>query len=185
MLTLQRITSEYIAAEDRFRLRRITDRGGEVCYWMTQRLRRRLLDFLLDWLETHREELERHAAAETPGPMAAKPARAGAKAAREPPGSGGEAGAAGAGETPEEGKAAAAELLYEADIRIAATRVTVVFKPKNSEHAQFSLQLDEAWRWVAILHTLWKRAEWSLSAWPDWVEDIKRPYPAKSRGYLH
>ena len=50
VLTLQRITSEYVATEDRFRLSGITDKGGEVSYWVTQRLLLRLLNFLLDWL---------------------------------------------------------------------------------------------------------------------------------------
>lgn len=190
MLTLQRITSEYIATEDRFRLSGITDKGGEVSYWVTQRLLLRLLNFLLDWLETHREELERQAATDMLGPVVTRASKrsgqAGAEDSPEEAGSGEESEKeAEAGETPEEGKAASAELLFEADIRIAATRITVVFKPRKSEHAQLSLQLDEAWQWVAILHTLWKRAEWNLSAWPDWVEEVKAPHPSKSVGYLH
>ena len=190
MLTLQRITSEYVATEDRVRLSGITDRGNEVSYWVTQRLLLRLLNFLLDWLETHREELERQAAAEMLGPMVTKAAkrsaRAGEKVSREEASSGGAEEKEGeAGETAEEDKAATAELLFEADIRIAASRITVVFKPRKSEHSQLSLQLDETWQWVAILHTLWKRAEWNLSAWPDWVEEVKAPHPSKSLGYLH
>lgn len=192
MLTLQRITSEFVATEDRFRLSGITDKGGEVSYWVTQRLLLRLLNILLDWLETHRGELERQAAADMLGPMvtkaAASPARGAAKVSQEEAG-GGEDGAnekrAEAGEIPEQDRAATAELLFEADIRIAATRITVVFKPRNSEHAQLSLQLDEAWQWVAILHTLWRRADWNLSVWPDWVEEVKAPHPSKAVGYLH
>ena len=192
VLTLQRITSEYVATEDRFRLSGITDKGGEVSYWVTQRLLLRLLNFLLDWLETHRGELEQQAATDMLGPMVTKaatsPARGEAKVSQKEAGSeeGGEDNKeAEAGEIREEDRAATAELLFEADIRIAATRITVVFKPRKSEHAQLSLQLDEAWQWVAILHTLWRRADWNLSAWPDWVEKVKAPHPSKSVGYLH
>lgn len=188
MLTLQRITSEYVATEDRFRLSGTTDKGGEVCYWVTQRLLLRLLGFLLDWLETHREQLERQAATEMLGPAvtkAAKPsARGTAEAARTEAG-GGEAEEKEAGEAPEEDQAASGELLFEADIRIAPDHITLVFKPRQSEHAQLSLRLGEAWQWVAILHTLWQRAEWNLSAWPDWVEQVKAPHLSKSAGYLH
>lgn len=192
MLTLQRITSEYVATEDRFRLSGITDKGGKVSYWVTQRLLLRLLNFLLDWLETHREELERQAATDMLGPVVTKAAKRSAQTGAKV--SGGEAGSgeesekeaeSAAGEATEEDRAATAELLFEADIRIAADRITVVFKPRKSEHSQLSLQLDEAWQWVAILHTLWKRAEWNLSAWPDWVEEVKAPHPSKSIGYLH
>lgn len=190
VLTLQRITSEYVATEDRFRLSGITDKGGEVSYWVTQRLLLRLLNFLLDWLETHREELERQAATDMLGPVVTKAAKRSAQAGENV--SGEEAGGeeaeekeAEAGESSEEDKTATAELLFEADIRIAASRITVVFKPRKSEHSQLSLQLDEAWQWVAILHTLWKRAEWNLSPWPDWVEEVKAPHPSKSVGYLH
>ena len=192
VLTLQRITSEYVATEDRFRLSGITDKGGEVSYWVTQRLLLRLLNFLLDWLETHREELERQAATDMLGPVVTKAAKRSTQAGEKV--SGEEAGGDDAdekeaepeaGESTEEDKAATAELLFEADIRIAATRITVVFKPRKSEHSQLSLQLDEAWQWVAILHTLWKRAEWNLSPWPDWVEEVKAPHPSKSVGYLH
>ncbi len=192
MLTLQRITSEYVAAEDRFLLSGVTDQGDEVAYWMTQRLLLRLLNFLLDWLATHREELERKAAAEMLGPMAARPAKssghAGAKVSSGSEQAGrrdDETSAAGKGGTPEADKAATAELLFEADIRIAAARITIVFKPRRSEHSQLSLLLEEAWQWVAIIHTLWRRAEWNLSFWPDWVEEIKAPRPSNSQGYLH
>lgn len=191
MLTLQRITSEYVATEDRFRLSGITDTGGEVSYWITQRLLQRLLNFLLDWLESHREELERQAASDMLGPMVTKPvkrsAQAEAKVSQVPEEAdeSDEADEAGKEESPEEEQDDAAELLFEADIRIAPNRITVVFKPRNSEHAQLSLQLDEAWQWVAILHTLWRRAEWNLSVWPDWIEEVKAPHPSKSLGYLH
>ncbi len=192
MLTLQRITSEYVATEDRFRLSGITDTGGEVSYWITQRLLLRLLNFLLDWLESHREELERQAASDMLGPMVTKPvkrdAQADSKVSQVPEGTeegDDEADAAGKEESTEEAKADIAELLFEADIRIAPNRITVVFKPRNSEHAQLSLQLDEAWQWVAIVHTLWRRAEWNLSVWPDWIEEVKAPHPSKSLGYLH
>ncbi len=193
MLTLQRITSEYVATEDRFRLSGTTDKGGAVSYWVTQRLLLRLLNFLLDWLATHREELERQAAREMLGPMVTRPTPArlpsqALGAGDDPPAVAGET----AGETgsepgnPEGGEQAVeAELLFEADIRIAATRITLVFKPRNSEHAQLSLQLDEAWQWVAILHTLWKRAEWNLAVWPDWIEQVKAPHPEKAWGSLH
>ncbi len=192
MLNLQRITSEYVATEDRFRLSGITDKGGEVSYWVTQRLLLRLLNFLLDWLETHREELERQAATDMLGPVVTKAAKRSAPTGGKVSGevAGDEeadekkTGSA-TGETAEEDKAATAELLFEADIRISAARITVVFKPRESEHSQLSLQLDEAWQWVAILHTLWRRAEWNLSAWPDWVEEVKAPHPSKSVGYLH
>ncbi len=187
MLTLHRITSEYIATEDRFRLTGTTDKGVAVSYWITQRLLLRLLHILLDWLGSHREELERQAATEMPGPMA-RPAQAAAQAGAE---SGGEAaGGAAAGEeaVPESGDMPArdpSELLFEADIRIAPNRITLVFKPRGSEHAQLSLQLGEVWQWVAILHTLWKRAEWNLAAWPDWIEQVKAPHPEKAWGSLH
>ena len=191
MLTLQRITSEYVATEDRFRLSGITDTGGEVSYWITQRLLLRLLNFLLDWLESHREELERQAASDMLGPMVTKPVKRSAQAdtkvsqVPEEADESDEADEAGKEESSEEEQDDAAELLFEADIRIAPSRITVVFKPRNSEHAQLSLQLDEAWQWVAIIHTLWRRAEWNLSVWPDWIEEVKAPHPSKSLGYLH
>ena len=182
MLTLQRITSEYVATEDRFRLSGTTDKGGAVSYWVTQRLLLRLLNFLLDWLATHREELERQAAREMLGPMVTRPTPAPSQVqgAREIPSAPAEEAGSEPGEQVEQ-----AELLFEADIRIAATRITLIFKPRNSEHAQLSLQLDEAWQWVAILHTLWKRAEWNLAVWPDWIEQVKAPHPEKAWGSLH
>ena len=126
------------------------------------------------------------------GPMVTKPvkrdAQADTKVSQVPEGTeegDDEADEAGKKESAEEAKADIAELLFEADIRIAPSRITVVFKPRNSEHAQLSLQLDEAWQWVAIIHTLWRRAEWNLKVWPDWIEEVKAPHPSKSLGYLH
>ncbi len=190
VLTLQRITSEYLASEDRFRLSGATEEGTQVSYWVTQRLLLRLLSYLLDWLENHRGELaslpgadmplrpttkptQKPAAGEVAGPAAQEASSPGAEGAADAPGGADAA------------RAARAELLHEADIRIAARHITLVFKPRNSEHAQLSLQLDEAWRWVAILHTLWQRAEWNLSIWPDWIEQAKSPGQSASAGYLH
>ena len=186
MLTLHRITSEYVATEDRFRLSGTTDKGKAVSYWITQRLLLRLLNFLLDWLANHREELERQAAGEMLGPMVTRPATSQAGPGAESGGAGATAETAAAA-APQSGEKPAnnAELLFEADIRIAPTRITLVFKPRHSEHSQLSLQLDEAWQWVAILHSLWKRAEWNLSVWPDWIEEVKAPHPEKAWGSLH
>ncbi len=181
MLILQRITSEYIASEDRFLFSGRTDKGVEVSYWITQRLLLRLLSFVLDWLEAHREELERQAAKNLMAPMLPKSAaehEAEAEAAK----SDGEADSTAAGKS---GKEDAAELLRAADIRVSTDRFTLVFKPRRGENAQLSLQLLEAWQWIAILQTLWKRAEWDESVWPDWIEEVKAPHPGKSWGAVH
>lgn len=192
MLILQRITSEYIATEDRFRLSGITEQGGEVRYWITQRLLLRLLGFLLDWLAKHREELEKQAATAMLGPMVTKLSKHRGRGDTQTTGGAiAEQGAESAenapadDESPAEDQAAEAELLFEADIRIASNRITLVFKPRHSEHSQLSLQLDEAWQWIAILHTLWQRAEWNLAVWPDWIDQVKAPHPSKSWGSLH
>lgn len=188
VLNLHRITSEYIATEDRFRLSGTTDKGVAVSYWITQRLLLRVLHVLLDWLGSHREELERQAAAEMLGPMAARPVPAEAQPGAETRGEATGGAAAGEETAPPSDDTPAgdtAELLFEADIRIAPNRITLVFKPRSSEHAQLSLQLGEAWQWVAIIHTLWKRAEWNQAVWPDWIEQVKAPHPEKAWGSLH
>ena len=50
MSELQRITSEYIEAEDRLRLTGEVGEGETETLWLTQRLLTRLLDHLLKWL---------------------------------------------------------------------------------------------------------------------------------------
>ena len=47
---IQRVTSVYSQAEDRFRLTGEVSPDDTRCFWLTQRLLRRLLPHLLDWL---------------------------------------------------------------------------------------------------------------------------------------
>lgn len=47
---LQRITSEYVDSEDRFRLRGALPAGETVVLWLTRRLLDRMVPHLIDWL---------------------------------------------------------------------------------------------------------------------------------------
>eukprot|EP01036_Dinobryon_divergens_P055429 gene55429-74016_t len=49
MTILQRITTEYIEAEDRVRLSGVSPSGEALSLWVTQRLLSRLLKVILNW----------------------------------------------------------------------------------------------------------------------------------------
>jgi len=183
LLTLQRITSEFIAPEDRFRLSGATGEGGEVSYWVTQRLMRRLLKVVFDWLAEHRGELERQTATELFAPVAGRAESRQGAATQAAAATQATAGAAPAEPEPVPGRAT--ELVLEADIRMAATQISLTVKPASGEHSQLSLQLNEAWQWLLILRTLWQRAEWDASLWPDWFEQVQAPRPTQSWGSVH
>ncbi|MEY3666955.1 MAG: hypothetical protein RL572_495 [Pseudomonadota bacterium] len=163
---LQRITTEYVEAEDRLRLTGELSPGDTRVLWLSQRLMLRLLPHLCLWLEKQRgtafppdieQSLELRAATERMGhedPVRPTPHCLG-------------------------------WLVLAVDINTAGPVLCLSLRgDKEAESVALNLPPLALRQWLNILHTLWSTAQWPASPWPDWVAQTDARRSADKRA-LH
>ena len=146
MTILQRITTEYIEAEDRVRLSGVSPSGEAVSLWVTQRLLSRLLKVILNWTaegENAQQALK--------NAFAQQAARADLKLQLSVPAQ------------------PIAVLVNTIDISQTVDALTLVFHCSDGPAGQLTLQRADVRQWLNILHDTWCRAEWPQDLWPDWM----------------
>ena len=146
MTILQRITTEYIEAEDRVRLSGASPSGEAVSLWVTQRLLSRLLKVILNWTaegENAQQSLK--------NAFAQQAARADLKLQLSVPAQ------------------PIAVLVNTIDISHTVDALTLVFHCSDGLAGQLTLQRSDVRQWLNILHDTWCRAEWPQDLWPDWM----------------
>ena len=146
MTILQRITTEYIEAEDRVRLSGVSPSGEAVSLWVTQRLLSRLLKVILNW--TAEGENAQQAIKNA---FAQQAARADLKLQLSVPAQ------------------PIAVLVNTIDISQTVDALTLVFHCSDGPAGQLTLQRPDVRQWLNILHDTWCRAEWPQDLWPDWM----------------
>ncbi len=170
MFNLQKITSEYSETEDRLQLTGEDENGRSITLCLTQRLLLRLIPHLLDWLANQTT-------------VSSQDASTGEQAQNFMQGFAQQAAAAElAGETPVQASATDTVcLVREVDVtKIGLDAVVLVFKTEGKEQAGLNLQAQQVRQWLAIVHSQWLRAEWSLGIWPSWMTESEantRPHP--------
>ena len=165
MTELQRITTEYIDAEDRMRLAGEDAAGDAVVLWLTQRLLNRLVAHLCTWLE-QRIPVDTHDyAAAAQAEVIQSFAQQAALAALEP-------------QTPVQSKVQSSTwLVHSVDIASGDQGVMLTFKDAEAggSFATLTLQDQPLRQWLTILHDQYQKAEWPLTVWPEWMA---APQPA-------
>ena len=174
MITLQRITSEYIESEDRFRLTAISEAEETLILWITQRLLMRLVAHFLGWLEKEAPEVARSSAIDT-----------GAKSALQ----GMAQQSAVANLQNQSAVTATSEsailLVKEIDIKMSEETVLLVFKCDDGQKAELSFTIQQLRQWLGMIHQLWRQAEWPVSVWPDWMDDKQQPDSVDADSSVH
>ncbi len=186
---IQRVTSVYSQAEDRFRLTGEVATDDTRCFWLTQRLLRRLLPHLLEWLgeiakaeggdaqqdfgqaevmqdfaqQAAKARLEPQAAVPVPPmPAADAPIETGASAIRDD-----------------------SWLVHEVDITKSSNGVlTLTFKRNGGGGVQLGMAPVELRQWLIILHSQWQEAQWPQDLWPEWVDSSPKQGQQAPKG-LH
>lgn len=153
MPDIQRMTTLFNAAEDRFQLVVELDDGKVVELWLTQRLLQRLLPALLKWLQEQAPADKQHA--EVLHDFAQQ-------AAREAHGSQSPVQASSDSEVER-------RLIQSMDVIPAAGLLRLVFKDRESQAATLSLQALPLRQWLNILYDGYALAGWPLQVWPDWM----------------
>ena len=160
MSDLQRITSEYIEHEDRIRLTGAVETGATEVLWLTQRLLIRVVNHLLQWLEQQStvaapDALKDGEAAQLVQGFAQQAASA--ELQLQPP-------------VQSQGDEQA-WIVNSVDITRSPQAVKLNFKGAHGELAGLTLEARQLRQWLAIIHQLWKVAQWPPAIWPRWMQD--------------
>ena len=179
MCKLKKVTIDYVPVEDRVRLSGECEQGGQLAIWLTRRLLDRLLPVLLDWIEQH--------AADVPG--TATRAETGAPNRRLPraePLQGFAQHAARQHLVPQApvrpGADDASWLAAAVDVKRGRQGVRLALRgARREQRADLQLQVKVLRNWLNILHDSYRKADWPLDVWPDWVREAATPTPAVVR----
>ncbi len=166
MLELQRLTTEYIDAEDRLRLTGELRPGDTLVLWLSQRLLMRLLPHLFLWLEKQgstafpaeiEQGFEQRAASEN---MSA--------------------------EAPVQRSGNSRAWLVEAvDMTAGDHALRLSFRREGEDAVSLTLPALQMRQWLTILRTLWSVAEWPVGVWPEWMQSDPVIKVNKSRASIH
>lgn len=144
LITLQRITTEYSESEDRLRLSGETNEG-KVVIWLTQRLAKRLLPLLLQWLERQRTVPRRALSLFNFGQQSVQAADPAPTASQ------------------------TSWLATSIDISTNDKQVVLTFKNSDNQAARISLAAALLRQWLEILHETYLHAGWEMDVWPTWM----------------
>ncbi|MGJ8688763.1 MAG: hypothetical protein ACSHXZ_04505 [Gammaproteobacteria bacterium] len=155
MNELQRLTTEYVEAEDRLRISGELSSNETVVMWLSQRLLIRLLPHLFFWLENQSSgsipvELEQTFAQEV--------AKANIST-----------------EAPVQLLANSKEWLVSAvDLTPSGNGLCMGFRSADGQHETLTLQVAGMRQWLEITYKLWLSAEWPSNFWPNWIINDKQ-----------
>lgn len=190
MTILQRITTEYIEAEDRIRL---AGEAGEntVVLWLTQRLLNRLVPYLCQWLEAH-SGFGTAGSSATTATGQARHADIGQGIAQSFAQQA--AAAALAPQPPVQATDPSTQaLVHSVDVSTAQETVTLRFKGQGQEAAneqaetqaqelaQVGMNAVALRQWLGIVYQQYLRAEWSTHPWPQWMEESSGPEKTRAQ----
>ena len=199
MTSLKRITTEFIPVEDRIRLSgEREDNGSPLVLWLTQRLIRRMLPVLLDWLQKNETDLLEADSLHDLSRPADSATSDGLKKRKSGPAS--------AGQTKGLGKAKAATpttaadmktlqgfaqeaartqippqppvkvdaiteewLIQTIDVASNSQLIRLTFKAGAGKSVKLIFKAKQLRQWLSILHVGWLKGEWPLEPWPEWV----------------
>lgn len=165
-ITLQRLTTVYIPAEDRIRISAEDNSGRVVVLWLTQRIMKRLVPTLVEWHEKRMGNLIgadiRQSFAQT---------SAASRLAPQPPVDSEASVDAGAVES--------------IDIKRGADAVLLVFKTRRIEPAEVAFSDLTMRQWLDIVYRVCAAAEWTSIPWPAWVRGARRADEPAGKRLLH
>lgn len=162
MKELQRLTTEYVEAEDRVRISGELASGETVVMWVSQRLLMRLLPHLFLWLEKQSSD-------NIPMEIEQSFAQEAAKAGLAP-------------EAPVQRLTESREWLVAAvDLTPNANALVMSFKSETGQRETMALNAVALRQWLEITHSLWVIAEWPSDVWPEWITSKQ---PRSDRDYI-
>jgi len=169
MKQLQRITTEYVEAEDRIRLSGEGEEGQTLVLWFTQRLLSHLISHLIGLIEQPAPSLSDDSQPHAPASSLMQGFAQQAAQSELPP------------EPPVRTETASELwLVQEVDIAPASEGALVlIFKRERDSAKQISdegkaarsREAKQLRQWLGIVHAQWRIAGWPLTLWPTWMDE--------------
>ena len=156
MYYLQRITTEYEEIEDRFKLTVMSEKGEKMSFWMTQRLLTRLSKACIEWIENQSPDIAKKVANTESRDTALGLVQQSAKNQIRK-------------EKRVEAESSSPNILVkEVDLKFAENGIEFIFK-EGTNRFVLVLNTHHLRQWLAIIYSLWHKAEWPDSHWPKWI----------------
>lgn len=155
---LERFTTEYIEIEDRIRLTGACADQHINVFWLNLRLAQRLVPVLLNWLSDQQATERQHT------DLLNSFAQQAARAAHTP-------------QPPVEAHHSdATYLIHTISVVFHTQAVELTLSAECAEHsARIQFGTAPLRQWINILYDLYRKAEWPLDQWPDWIKDPAAP----------
>lgn len=164
MLLIERFTTEYVVQEDRLRLSALSRSGDMLVLWLTQRLLNRLVPYLGTRLQAQSAASVPLALQQVQASLALQSARQDLQQTLVAP-----------VQLPRDEVAAQAirhVLVHAVDLTAAEAAFTLCFKDAQGQaHANLHLPVSALRQWLAIIHSQYVQAQWSLHGLPAWLQD--------------
>lgn len=159
MNVLKRVTTEFIDVEDRIRISGEHLSGDTEVLWLTQRLMNRLISHLCQSLEQQLASAStipsvQATQQEVVQSFAQQAARS--QLTTQPP-----------------VRASSSDAGWRADavdITQAEGAVVLTFKGEANRQARLNLPAQALRQWLAIVHEQYRRGQWPMDVWPQWME---------------
>jgi hypothetical protein len=162
LLELQRLTTEYVDAEDRMRLTGEIRPGETLVLWLSQRLLMRLLPHLFLWLEKQ---------GSTPFPVEIEQSfeqqAALANLSLEAP--------------VQRTRDSKAWMVEAVDMTAGDHALRLSFRRQGEETVSLTMPALAMRQWLTIIRSLWGMAEWHEGLWPEWVQSVTAKAVATGR----
>lgn len=172
MNALQRITIEFVAREDRIRLSGARADEGPLAIWLTKRLLDRLVPVLLESIEREASDLPAVGQGDGGGDRAARSAE---KLPYQETLQGFAQQAARNRLEPQRAVRVSSDdeawLAATVSVSRSPRWFKLTFKAADGRSASATLNIQQMRQWLNILHDSYRRAEWPLAVWPDWVRE--------------
>lgn len=167
MSDLARVTTEYVAVEDRIRLSGESGQAAPVSIWLTLRLLQRLLPLLLEWVEGRDGAAALHSFALHSFAQQAARAELAPQAPVRPPAD------------------HAAWLALEVELVRSPRSVRLTLRgAADGQAASLELTPKPLRQWLGIVHDAYVKGGWPLDAWPAWMARGALP-PGRQGALLH
>ena len=76
-------------------------------------------------------------------------------------------------------------LVQEIDININNEGVRLLFKASENKQAELAFNIEQLRQWLAIIRSLWDKAEWPMSLWPSWMDENQLTSTGESNSPVH
>ncbi|MFA5631177.1 MAG: hypothetical protein WC997_06680 [Porticoccaceae bacterium] len=158
LLRLHKVTLRYSKVEDRVRMDAQTEAGEVVAFWLTQRLCRELISPFV----TYFNNADVACTSASPQSISAVQGflhheakvhkKRALPVARE--------------------KAVRVVLPSRAQVRTSSKVIQIALPLQENTMAVLAMRPDEARQWLDILYQQYRRAEWPLDIWPQWIRSV-------------